>query len=76
MTFKEKVNALNEEYFEHFDLYRNGDILYTDEYMLEKMREYRAKYLAICEEESNNSTCFNRTYYTHTKEMNYKYVII
>lgn len=50
MTFKEKVNALNEEYF---DLYRNGDILYTDEYM----REYRAKYLAICEEESNNSTC-------------------
>lgn len=26
MTFKEKVDALNEEYF---DLYRNGDILYT-----------------------------------------------
>lgn len=48
MNFKNAVESLNEKYFEHFDLYRNGDFEYTDERMLEILKQYKAEYLEIC----------------------------
>ena len=47
-TFKQAMEDLNDKYFEDFDLYRNDDFEYTDERMLEILKQYKAEYLEIC----------------------------
>lgn len=50
-TFKEAVDELNEEYFEDFDLWRCGDMAYTDEKMLAILKEYRTRYQALAKQD-------------------------
>lgn len=42
------LEALNEKYYEHFDLWRNGDYAYSDERMLTILKGYKQEYLEIC----------------------------